>query len=110
VDWPTYTRLLRAFAERPGVRLTYDRGELEIMAPPWKHGADGRFLGDLVFVLSEELGLPLKRAAPRRCDGAGGGASSRTNASGSPTPPAWRAAGASTCAPTRRPTWPSRSM
>lgn len=60
IDWRTYTRLLRAFAERPGVRLTYDRGELEIISPLLEHD-DGRFLGDLVFVLTEELGLPLKR-------------------------------------------------
>src|SRR5262249_42852500 len=31
VDWRMYTRLLRAFAERPGIRLTYDRGALEIL-------------------------------------------------------------------------------
>jgi Uma2 family endonuclease len=61
VDWRTYSRLLRAFAERPGVRLTYDRGELEIMSPLLEHDDDGRFLGDMVFVLTEELGLPLKR-------------------------------------------------
>ncbi len=34
VDWRTYMPLLRPFAERPAVRLTYDRGELEIMSPP----------------------------------------------------------------------------
>jgi Uma2 family endonuclease len=56
-----YSRLLHAFAERPGIRLTYDRGELEMMSPLLEHGGDGRFLGDLVFVLTEELGLPLKR-------------------------------------------------
>lgn len=61
IDWRTYARLLHAFAERPGVRLTYDRGELEIMVPLLEHDDDGRFLGDLVFVLTEELGLPLKR-------------------------------------------------
>jgi Uma2 family endonuclease len=61
VSWRTYTQLLRVFAERPGVRLTYDRGELEIMSPLLEHDDDGRFLGDLVFVLTEELGLPLKR-------------------------------------------------
>lgn len=61
VDWRTYSRLLRLFAERPGIRLTYDRGELEIMSPLLEHDDDGRFLGDLVFVLTEELGLPLKR-------------------------------------------------
>ena len=61
VDWRTYSRLLHLFAERPGIRLTYDRGELEIMSPLLEHDDDGHFLGDLVFVLTEELGLPLKR-------------------------------------------------
>src|SRR5277367_4553875 len=61
IDWRLYTRLLAAFAERPGIRLTYDRGELEIMSPLLKHDDDARFLGDLVFVLTEELRLPLKR-------------------------------------------------
>jgi Uma2 family endonuclease len=60
VDWTTYSRLLRAFAESPGVRLAYDRGELEIMSPSLEHDDDGRVLGVLVFVLTEELGLPLK--------------------------------------------------
>jgi Uma2 family endonuclease len=61
VDWEMYTRLLHIFAEHPRVRLTYDRGELEMMSPLLQHDDDGRFLGDLVFVLTEELGLPLKR-------------------------------------------------
>jgi hypothetical protein len=33
VDWRTYRAILRAFAEQPRVRLTYDNGELEIMSP-----------------------------------------------------------------------------
>jgi Uma2 family endonuclease len=61
IDWPTYSALLRIFAEQPGVRLTYDRGELEIMSPLLEHDDDSDFLGDMVFVLTEELGLPLKR-------------------------------------------------
>jgi Uma2 family endonuclease len=61
VDWKTYTRLLRVFAERPGIRLTYDRGELEIMAPLIAHDDDADFLGDLVFLMTLELGLPIKR-------------------------------------------------
>jgi Uma2 family endonuclease len=60
IDWRTYTRLLWIFAERPGLRLAYDRGELEILLPLLEHDGDSRFLGDLVFVLTEELGLPLK--------------------------------------------------
>ena len=58
-DWRTYSRLLRVFAEKPGVRLTYDRGVLEIMSPLIEHDEDGRVLGLFVFVLTEELGLPL---------------------------------------------------
>jgi Uma2 family endonuclease len=60
-DWRTYSRLLRVFEGRPGVRLTYDRGELEIMSPLMEHDDDGRFIGDMVYVLTDELGLPLKR-------------------------------------------------
>jgi Uma2 family endonuclease len=60
VDWRTYTRLLRAFAERPGVRLTYDRGELEIMSPGLLHDDDSRVLCGLVVALTQELGLPIK--------------------------------------------------
>jgi Uma2 family endonuclease len=59
VDWQTYTRLLTVFAERPGVRLTYDRGELEIMSPLLEHDKDDRFLFRLVITLTEELGLPV---------------------------------------------------
>jgi Uma2 family endonuclease len=61
IDWQTYSRLLHIFSERPGFRLTYDRGELEIMSPRLEHDDDASILGDLVFVLTEELSLPLKR-------------------------------------------------
>jgi Uma2 family endonuclease len=60
VTWQEYSRLLRAFGERPGIRLTYDRGELEIMSPTLEHVDDGRILGLFVYVLTAELGLPLK--------------------------------------------------
>jgi Uma2 family endonuclease len=60
-DWQTYSRLLRAFAERPGVRLTYDRGVLEIMSPRLRHDDPSSFLGRLVCTLTEELGMPIKQ-------------------------------------------------
>ena len=60
VDWQMYGRLLRAFAERPAVRLTYDRGTLEIMSPLHEHDSDARFLGRLVVTLTEELCLTIK--------------------------------------------------
>ncbi|MBV9123535.1 MAG: Uma2 family endonuclease [Planctomycetes bacterium] len=59
VSWREYTYMLRAFAERPGFRLTYDRGVLEIMSPLFEHEIDAEMLGKFVDVLTEELGLPL---------------------------------------------------
>lgn len=59
VDWQTYTRLFHAFAERPSVRLTYDRGRLEIMSPLLHHDNSSDLLGRLVVTLTEELGLPI---------------------------------------------------
>ncbi len=60
IDWRTYSRLLRVFAERPSVRLAYDRGDLEIMCPLHQHESDADLLGRFVVVLTEELGLPVK--------------------------------------------------
>lgn len=60
VDWRTYTRFLRLFAERPGYRLTYECGSLEIMSPLPEHESGVTFLGRLAIALTEELGLPIK--------------------------------------------------
>jgi Uma2 family endonuclease len=60
VDWRTYSHLLRIFDERPGWRLTYDRGELEIMSPSVEHENDDRFLARMVMALTEELDMPIK--------------------------------------------------
>jgi Uma2 family endonuclease len=54
--------MLRAFAERPGYRLTYDRGTLEIMSPLFEHEIDVDLLGRFVVVLTEEMNLPLEAA------------------------------------------------
>src|SRR6516162_9729682 len=60
VDWRTYTNLLRLFANRPGVRLAYDRGRLEIMTPLPAHETAAYLLGRFVDTLTEELGLLVK--------------------------------------------------
>jgi Uma2 family endonuclease len=60
VDWRTYQRLLRALDERPALRLTYDRGTLELMTISFEHELHNRFLSRLVVVLTEELDMPLK--------------------------------------------------
>src|SRR5260370_10472577 len=59
VSWQEYRRMLWAFAEQAGVRLTYDRGELEIMSPLYRHDNPSRFLGRLISALTEELNLPI---------------------------------------------------
>jgi Uma2 family endonuclease len=60
VDWRDYTRMLRAFANRRAVRLTYDRGVLEIMVLTHEHESDNHILGRFVITLTEECGLPVK--------------------------------------------------
>ena len=60
IDWRTYSRLLRIFAERRGFRLTYDRGTLEIMSPLWTHEAPSKLIGRFIDALTEELNLPCR--------------------------------------------------
>src|SRR5262245_9683339 len=62
IRWRTYLRLLRAFAEYRSVRLTYDRGALEIMSPLLEHELPADLLGRCVNVLTEELGVEIKAA------------------------------------------------
>ena len=59
VDWKTYIGLLKSFGDRPGLRMTYDRGELEIMTVTFEHENFAEFLGLMVFILTEELSLPI---------------------------------------------------
>lgn len=59
VAWATYSRLLTAFEGCPGTRLTYDRGELEIMLPSFRHDRRAHFLNRLICTLTEEAGLPI---------------------------------------------------
>jgi Uma2 family endonuclease len=60
VAWRTYKRLLRTFVDRPSVRLTFDRGTLELMTPSHEHQSQSYLLGRLVDTLTEELALPVK--------------------------------------------------
>ncbi len=59
IDWPTYSRLLVAFAGQRGLRLSYDRGTLEIMTLTYGHESLAHLLGRFVVALTEELGLPI---------------------------------------------------
>jgi len=56
VTWDDYLQLLEELEDRPGVRVAYDRGKLEIMGPLPEHEEYKRFLERIVDVLGEELG------------------------------------------------------
>lgn len=61
VSWEAYEELLRLLGEQP-VRLTYDRGRLELMAPSYRHENSSRLLGRFVEVLTEEFDLDMSSA------------------------------------------------
>ncbi|MEG4811663.1 Uma2 family endonuclease [Microcoleus sp. F8-D3] len=59
ISWQTYESLVNELAEQPGIRLTYDRGNLEIMTPSAPHEKSGELLGNFVEVLTDELNLDI---------------------------------------------------
>ena len=56
--WQTYERVLRAFDDRH-LRVTFDRGSLEIMTLSHEHESYSYLLGRIVDTVTEELGLPV---------------------------------------------------
>src|SRR3954454_19090485 len=62
VGWEGYERMLELVGDRP-IRLTYDRGDLELMVPSHDHERYKSLLGRLIETLTLELDLP--------CDAAG---------------------------------------
>lgn len=65
VSWQTYEFLLKDVAEQPGIRLTYDRGLLEIMAPLDPHEGYKKLLGRFVETLTEELNINIRSLGSR---------------------------------------------
>jgi Uma2 family endonuclease len=57
ISWQTYETLLKELDARP-IRLTYDRGSLEIMTLGHGHENYAELFALFVLVLTEELGLP----------------------------------------------------
>lgn len=54
VSWDEYERLLENLVDRPNVRVSYDRGRLEVMTPLPKHEAYTRFIDAVVRVFAEK--------------------------------------------------------
>lgn len=59
IDWQGYEKLLDILGDRH-IRVTYDRGNLELMSPSHRHESYAALLGRLIEALTEELGVPIK--------------------------------------------------
>ena len=60
VSWEQYEDLLADLGDRPGVRVSYDEGRLEIRSPLPEHEEYKESVLCLARALSEELGIPLE--------------------------------------------------
>jgi Uma2 family endonuclease len=67
LDWPAYEMIGTALLDRANVRLTYDRGSLEVMTLSPEHERRKYILGRLIDVLSEELDLPIAGFGSTTC-------------------------------------------
>lgn len=59
IPWKTYLRFLREFDGRH-IRLTYDRGTLEIMTVSFEHETHNSVLRRLIETLTEELNIAIR--------------------------------------------------
>jgi Uma2 family endonuclease len=66
VAWPTY-EALRDAPENYHVRMTYDRGELEIMSPSHLHERYSYLIGRLIDVWTEELNIDIQSCRTMTC-------------------------------------------
>ena len=48
VGWDGYEAMLKLVGDRPAVRITYDRGDLELMSPSPEHEEFGNLLGRMI--------------------------------------------------------------
>src|SRR3954447_14400576 len=61
VSWDDYEAMLRIVGNRP-IRVTYDRGRMEVLPPLWANGTRSFPLGVMVAALVEELGITFEPA------------------------------------------------
>lgn len=63
VAWDEYERVLEELSDRPGLRVSYDRGRLEIMSPLSEHGEYASLIEDLVRAACQVFHLRLEKRA-----------------------------------------------
>lgn len=68
ISWQTYRSLADDFEREPAIRLTYDRGTLEIRRPLDPHETYKKILGRLIEAATEELDLEIRSLGSRTCD------------------------------------------
>lgn len=68
ISWQSYQSLMRDFEAEPALRLTYDRGTLEIRMPLDPHETFKKLLGRLIEAATEELDLEIRSLGSRTCD------------------------------------------
>ena len=67
ISWKTYESLLNELTQQGGIRLTYDRGNLEIMTPSAPHEGSKKILGRFVESVSEELNIEIRSLGSLTC-------------------------------------------
>ena len=60
VTWDEYEELQHELVDRPGVRVTYDQGRLEIMTPSRRHEALTRFMEHVLWALADHLDINIE--------------------------------------------------
>ncbi len=67
ISWQTYQSLMIDFEREPAIRLTYDRGTLEIRMPLAPHETYKKILGRLIEAATEELNLEIRSLGSLTC-------------------------------------------
>jgi Uma2 family endonuclease len=67
ISWQTYQSLIIDFEREPAMRLTYDRGTLEIRMPLAPHETYKKILGRLIETATEELNLEIRSLGSLTC-------------------------------------------
>jgi Uma2 family endonuclease len=67
ISWRTYQSLIIDFEREPAMRLTYDRGTLEIRMPLAPHETYKKILGRLIEAATEELNLEIRSLGSLTC-------------------------------------------
>jgi Uma2 family endonuclease len=60
VRWDRYENLMEEIVHRPGLRISYDEGRLEVVSPLPEHEKHKEFLSHLARLLSDEFGTELE--------------------------------------------------